>query len=471
MRCFQVRQKIASWSGLIPLGAEGAAVGQHLDSCRECALYAQAEKLLQTDIKSAMADDNIEIVPLAQLRNRIEADTSRPANMERLSFMRKLQDRMLRRPRTGIVVGAIMAVVILVTLIPFKLDQTIGYEVAIAGVDPNLALDEEKVNALLIALGVDGATFNVETCDPTCLVKITELKSPKDVMIITEAFNEMGNCVIDTIISITELESASLLSHISGDIRFTFVSKGDDEIHEFVLGRLNSISEDTCNIFTVWTSEGDNEFVFEGMPDSCVFITCEPGGESSINITGADPLCQILEIFSTENSGDHFVANGIDGNIIKLDLDDPDLEQKLKELGITTSFTKGGNGAFITSFKCEKDGALVELIGEEQSEAHKEAATNTLPEGFSLSQNFPNPFNPTTSFRFSIAQSEHVTIDIINVSGQTVRTLVDEGFSAGEHEIMWDATDNNGQKVASGVYIYRMSAGDVMATKKMTLLK
>jgi flagellar hook assembly protein FlgD len=94
-----------------------------------------------------------------------------------------------------------------------------------------------------------------------------------------------------------------------------------------------------------------------------------------------------------------------------------------------------------------------------------------LPEGYGLSQNYPNPFNPTTTIDYSLPRSEHVTLEVYNVSGQKVRTLIDEVMPAGNHSVEWDALSDTGTKVASGVYLYRLTAGEVTSSKKMTLLK
>ncbi|MFH1699898.1 MAG: S8 family serine peptidase [Candidatus Zixiibacteriota bacterium] len=98
--------------------------------------------------------------------------------------------------------------------------------------------------------------------------------------------------------------------------------------------------------------------------------------------------------------------------------------------------------------------------------------TALLPQVLELSQNHPNPFNPETSIRFVLKSTQHATLDVYNIIGQSVRNLFDEIASAGEHNVIWDGTDNNGQQVASGVYFYRLTAADgVSQTKKMILMK
>jgi len=94
-----------------------------------------------------------------------------------------------------------------------------------------------------------------------------------------------------------------------------------------------------------------------------------------------------------------------------------------------------------------------------------------LPQTFTLSQNYPNPFNPDTDIEFALPRACHVTLGIYNITGQEVRRLIDEELSAGYKTVRWDGTNNEGSAVASGVYLYRLIAGDNQASRKMLLLK
>lgn len=96
---------------------------------------------------------------------------------------------------------------------------------------------------------------------------------------------------------------------------------------------------------------------------------------------------------------------------------------------------------------------------------------SALPEEFSLSQNRPNPFNPSTEIEFGLPKSMRVTLVIYNILGAEVATLLDEVCAAGVHRISWHGTDNSGKSVTSGVYLYRLVTGDFETTRKMLLLK
>jgi len=94
-----------------------------------------------------------------------------------------------------------------------------------------------------------------------------------------------------------------------------------------------------------------------------------------------------------------------------------------------------------------------------------------LPTDFSLGQNYPNPFNPETHIRFSLPRASQVRVEVFNTLGQSVMVLVDEYLTAGLKEITWNGVNASGQKVASGVYLYRITTDQFTDTKTMVLLK
>lgn len=92
--------------------------------------------------------------------------------------------------------------------------------------------------------------------------------------------------------------------------------------------------------------------------------------------------------------------------------------------------------------------------------------SDNLPDGFTLEQNFPNPFNPSTTIQYNIPKTEMVVLKIYNILGQEVKTLVNEEQIAGTYQAVFDASH-----LASGVYFYRLTAGDYVEVKKMMFLK
>jgi hypothetical protein len=97
--------------------------------------------------------------------------------------------------------------------------------------------------------------------------------------------------------------------------------------------------------------------------------------------------------------------------------------------------------------------------------------TENVPATFNLSQNYPNPFNPVTTIEYSLPEQSQVTLEVFNVLGQRVKTLVNVVQPAGRHKIVWDGKDAQGKDVASGIYFYRLEAGEFTQSKRMVILK
>ncbi len=93
------------------------------------------------------------------------------------------------------------------------------------------------------------------------------------------------------------------------------------------------------------------------------------------------------------------------------------------------------------------------------------------PASFQLAQNYPNPFNPSTMIQYELPQASHVRLAIYNLLGERVRTLVDAKESAGVKRVTWDGRNERGERVSSGVYVYRLEAGEFKMAKRLVLMK
>jgi hypothetical protein len=91
---------------------------------------------------------------------------------------------------------------------------------------------------------------------------------------------------------------------------------------------------------------------------------------------------------------------------------------------------------------------------------------NTTPVGYCLNQNYPNPFNPITTIGFDLTKTSNVTLKIFNIIGEEVAILVSDKLTAGSYNYDWNAGN-----LASGVYLYRLQAGDYVETRKMILMR
>ena len=101
----------------------------------------------------------------------------------------------------------------------------------------------------------------------------------------------------------------------------------------------------------------------------------------------------------------------------------------------------------------------------------KPAGGVALPKEYSLRGNYPNPFNARTVISFALPKDSRVSLDIYNILGQKVKTLVNGMMPAGYHNLEWDGTDHNGLGVSSGVYLYKLKADDFSRVNRMTFLK
>jgi hypothetical protein len=144
--------------------------------------------------------------------------------------------------------------------------------------------------------------------------------------------------------------------------------------------------------------------------------------------------------------------------------DGDDLAAAFKQLG--GSVVAGMYQALIDCPESNGKAALEETLG--RFLTHTET---TLPESFELYQNYPNPFNPGTTIKYYLPEHTHVTLTVYNVTGQRVNVLLDRDAEAGYGEVVWNGTDSRGHPVASGIYLYRLDAGNWNLTKRMMLLK
>jgi hypothetical protein len=214
-------------------------------------------------------------------------------------------------------------------------------------------------------------------------------------------------------------------------------------------------------------------------------VSCQQidAGTYSISIDADQPIAGIqlefeiagfnggeIEIHKSDRCKDLQVFSRDSGGLLRIGLLDFEGEHHLA----------AGSGEAVTLVLDDINGDAVELVDvvladEEAREfevdlenLHK---SSTLPIAFSLGQNQPNPFNPTTEISYAIPEAAHVSLEVFNVVGQKVKTLVDDYQSAGRYRVQWTGTDDHENSLASGVYLYRLNADTFSDCKKMMLLK
>jgi hypothetical protein len=126
-----------------------------------------------------------------------------------------------------------------------------------------------------------------------------------------------------------------------------------------------------------------------------------------------------------------------------------------------------------TPFIADQAGVFVlptDAFGD-QVTAVEERPGPTTPAAFALGKSYPNPFNPTTKITYAVPQNSHVVIKVYDTLGRLIVNLVDREHAAGAYSVDWTGTDMKGRPVASGVYLYHMTAGGFSQTRRMLLLK
>lgn len=478
MRCSEACRRLTESRGTV--SSADTDLRDHLAACPACAEFARAERMLVRDLSLSTADDTEADRSFAAMRARVnaraEAITSQTPR--EVFIMSALKRTISRRPRMSLTIATAVIVLAFLTVVPFSFQRTVGYEVAIAGVNKDLAMDDAKITELLAALGVENAAVNVGDCEKTCVLNISDLKSQDDVVIIKTAFDKMGHCVVERVGEIADTVTASLISQLQYTYQFkTEKSDADeDEITIYVSDCLAHLSTDGDSMFSIWISADSCGIPLDSACcDSAVKIyimDAEMGEVGNWIPEGTKPP---LEIMQHSDGGHKLIFMDENGNKQEIDLSAEDVQQQLSELGITWEEINSGDGvkkAMYYTQGCQP--VTVEMLGDNGDIDDAAKATDqmpALPEGFELKQNHPNPFNPTTQIEFTLPESGHVKLDIYNVSGQKIASLIDAHMSAGEHTVTWNATDDSGGRVASGVYLYRLTAGQYTTSKKMTLLK
>ena len=453
----------------------------HLKECPACARQAQAAGELQQAFSALETEDVSDAIAWSEQVRRVEAQVTLDAHRKE-NPMSALKEQFRLRPRLGYSLVAVLALVLAVTLIPFKFDQTVGFEVAVAGVNKDVAFDTYRIQELLNRLGVTGATVNVTGCEETCNLKIASLKSPEDAEMVKVAFEELSENagVVQVTIelnSIDEQVSGSALKHVTTTLvaKATSDESNNVEMRNFVAQKLEGF-------------DGNVFFYCDTLPDGAQQIQIVAGPDDAGDFQWTGTALQGKAMVDCQNGQMTMTMIGdgtrefqtitiqpdqvVDGHLTS------EARAALEAQGFAVQESIDSDGATLLTLTKNVDGEeqTIELRlknedVDQTDEAAKDAADDLLPEGYGLSQNYPNPFNPTTQIEYSLPSAQHVSIDIYNINGQRVRALVDETMGPGTHYVEWDATDDHGSQVASGVYLYRFSAGDVTQTKKMSFVK
>lgn len=469
MRCHEARSRLTELRSPGAQPVVDREILDHLSECTACAALVQADRDLCWAFMAAKDFGANDQLPLAIIKSRVEAGlkVTEQKDTKEISIMRAIKNQFAKRSRLGFSMAVAVVILAATTLIPLKYDKTVGYEVALAGVDKNLALDSEKISQLIAALGIEGAAIDVLDCDIKCNMKISDLKSQTDADMIAVAFKQIdGDLIIVDVNTIKDAAFGTWIDKAKNTfVTFSSSNSDDEQIHRIVVEKLACFTDGT---------DGERNFT--------VFINLD-SNDTTINIVDG------TSDFRWIGDGNMIAFSdslnwGPDGNlppeilalIENSELEGGDMDVKVIMIKTATDGEAGGICQKICIINGDTvyigDGSSVDALDQStDDDAVAKSATGELPETFGLSQNYPNPFNPTTQIDFLLPAASHVTLEIINIRGQVVNRMVDRTMEAGAHTVEWNGTNEAGSKVASGVYLYRLRAGNQTETKKMTLTK
>jgi len=498
MDCHEAKRRLTEELSVETVDTRDKELTLHLATCPECSALAQASLDLRQAFNHARTQDDVTDMPhIVSVRTQTEAlaDTSRHGRRG-LRTMAEFWKNKSGSLRWGIGLSAAVVVLALVTLIPFSYERTVGYEVAFAGVDPALAMNEYRLQVMLEKLGVAGATVELGECEATCELKISDLKEMKECKILIHALQEMGNVeVIHEGLPLREDARGGLIELAEHNV---FFSEGevpsDSEVHGYLV---ECLGEDYGTQMNVWVHEVDGESGSIALTttldcnvkvnadgEQCFLVACgsedkgtpccvQTDAQGNVTCTPTS-IEQCLQICDQAASGrsrlDELLQRaGLSMSVLQGELDD-ETRAKLEAVGIVIDL----KGNFVrqegdAEFFGPGDNQTTDWVSDEDASALKEGAF--VPGRYLLAQNYPNPFNPSTNISFTLGTAGHVRLEVFNTLGQRVRVLTNGQLQAGAHEVAWDARSDDGQRVPSGAYLYRIQSGDFVESKTMTLLK
>jgi hypothetical protein len=262
--------------------------------------------------------------------------------------------------------------------------------------------------------------------------------------------------------SIAALPTSGTVSIDAGDTTVTYKPSenffGNDSF-TYVIGDGNG-GTDTANVFIEVLSVNDHPVISYLLPDTLHLI---PITSDTLNIweyvediETADSL--LIYQFSAIPDTLNFVYSNTTGNII-ISASDPQFHG---EALMFLSVTDDSGATALDS---------IMIVVSPVTGIENNFEDGVISREYVLMQNYPNPFNPTTQIKYALPQPVDVSIIIYNSLGQRVKTLISQNQAAGNYNVLWDATNDAGQKVGSGLYFYVLQAGEYRAVKKMMLVK
>jgi hypothetical protein len=227
MLCNQARKRLVNHNWQPDTIGQDKDLLDHLKKCSKCRSLVLAENTLNNDLETLCQVLPENSLPLSQIKLTAEA-IQNPPSISKSGFTQLIKN-LISGKRYRYALGAVAGIFIFMAFVPFNFKEKAGYEIAIAGVDKNIAEENPEITSLFSALGMEKAKtavlndsldtndirLFVGECRETCYLTISDLKSEKDVNFVIKTIIELGCCQIDKVIPIFHIESSSLLKHVA----------------------------------------------------------------------------------------------------------------------------------------------------------------------------------------------------------------------------------------------------------------
>jgi hypothetical protein len=423
MDCHQARHRLTDLLSLDSVSGAADDLELHLASCSECRRLWEATVHLKRAFDQTTTEfDTTDLPSFAEVKRTLQ-EASGPKTWRGFQSMSDFWRYGSGRARWSAGILAFAAVLAFFTLVPFQYDKTVGYEVALAGVDPALAHNEDRLRSLLSKLGAENAKVEWLHCDSTCELKISDLAELKQCQLLVCAMKELGP------VEVLE-DGAAICKRASGPI--------------LELARSRMLAGDAASIPDEEVRQMLTRCLGENL--ECKTLLQSKAGTC---VQDSGRLCVVAVCVDSQSCS---LAGG-----------------KACGAALKAQCGAGACGMTCPRMASGTNGEAVAGPDPIANPAYKQTAL--VPGKFQLAQNQPNPFNPSTDIEFALPASAQVRLEVFNTLGRKVRTLLDGTLAPGLHKVAWDARSDQGDRVPSGTYLYRLTAGEETQSRTMTLLK
>jgi len=313
-------------------------------------------------------------------------------------------------------------------------------------------------------------------------VKLWDISDLGNITLMDEYLSTEGNLAHNVHIK----GNYAYLSHYDAGVRVVDISDPSDI---FEVGYYNTYSGGGLGCWGVYPFFDSGKVIASDVETGLWVLQFDGGGTGSIS-------CGDIFFFNAKCNANGAaqamvkMSGDFSGETVTFDLDGDDYITNVMSNG-TNSIAKmtvphAGMGSHTVTLEdpagcyspvvinCQVDAAPDpewDALWAEYEALEAQASLKDLPTETKLIGNYPNPFNPSTTFSYALSEPGQVSLKVYNMLGQLVRTIVDQAQLEGHHEVVWDGRNESGGLVSSGIYIYRMTAGSYVETKRMQLVK